>query len=390
MAKNQSTSRPAFRVSFRTVLSLVTFALIIYVVYANFDDIKAAIGHLSETNIFVLLLLIPEQLFMYFCCGQMFFSYMRAKKTSKPVSAWTLMRVSLELNFVNHAVPAGGLGGLGYITWRLKPFGATPGQSSFMYVLRYVITICANQLQTIIAIIFLLLFNAVPASGYWVIWLTALLSIGIIAAIGFIIMIASSKSRIEWFVDHITRLINRLVNLITFGHKPSILERTTVDKYFTDAHDDLMTARENKKLLLRPIIWGIVYSFLEVATYWIVASSLGHPEILPQIMIGEAIGSVMGAIVPYGLYELGMAGIMVTLGVPIALAGTVVLMTRVIVLASTIISGYGFYQHSISKIGRNSQTKSNPSSKSDLSSESNSTSTPNPHSHSNPESSHDA
>ncbi len=28
------------------------------------------------------------------------------------------------------------------------------------------------------------------------------------------------------------------------------------------------------------------------------------------------------------------------------------LMTRVIVLASTIISGYGFYQHSISKIGR--------------------------------------
>ncbi len=51
---------------------------------------------------------------MYFCCGQMFFSYMRAKKDAKKVSPWTLMRVSLELNFVNHAVPAGGLGGLGY------------------------------------------------------------------------------------------------------------------------------------------------------------------------------------------------------------------------------------------------------------------------------------
>ena len=47
-----------------------------------------------------------------------------------------------------------------------------------------------------------------------------------------------------------------------------------------------------------------------------------------------------------------MAGIMVSLGVSVSLAGTVVLMTRVIVLASTIISGYGFYQHSISKIGR--------------------------------------
>lgn len=153
-------SKPKF--SFRTILSLLTFALIIYVVYANFNDIKEAISHIGETNILVLLLLIPEQLFMYFCCGQMFFSYMRAKEGAKSVSPWTLMRVSLELNFVNHAVPAGGLGGLGYITWRLKPFGATPGQSSFMYILRYVITICANQLQTIIAIIFLLIFSTVP------------------------------------------------------------------------------------------------------------------------------------------------------------------------------------------------------------------------------------
>lgn len=348
MAKTKS--KPKF--SFRTILSLVTFALILYVIYANFNDIKEAISHLGETNILVLLLLIPEQLFMYFCCGQMFFSYMAAKRDARRVSAWTLMQVSLELNFVNHAVPAGGLGGLGYITWRLKPFGATPGQSSFMYVLRYIITICANQLQTIIAIIALLIFGAVPETGMWVIGVTALLSVGIIAAIMILIAIASSEKRITWFAKTATNFCNWFVRTVTFGRKEQVLERATVDKYLGDAHEDLMTARRNKKMLIRPIIWGIVYSFLEIATYWIVAASMGHPEILPQIMIGEAIGSVMGAIVPYGLYELGMAGIMVSLGVPIALAGTVVLMTRVIVLASTIISGYGFYQHSISKIGR--------------------------------------
>lgn len=355
----QSTSQPSspkakkpFKISFRTVLTLLTLVLLAYVIYSNFGDIKEALNHLSETNIFVLLLLVPEQLFMYYCCGQMFFSYMAAKKDAQKVSSWTLMRVSLELNFVNHAVPAGGLGGLGYITWRLKPFGASAGQSSFMYVLRYVITICANQLQTIVAIIFLLIFGSVPASGNWVIALTALLSIGIIAAIALVIAIASSKQRIEWFAKNITNSVNWLVKKVTFGHKNQILQRSVVDKYLTDAHDDLMTARRHKSMLIRPIAWGIVYSFLEIATYWIVAASMGHPGILPQIMIGEAIGSVMGAIVPYGLYELGMAGIMVSLGVPIALAGTVVLMTRVIVLASTIISGYGFYQHSISKIGR--------------------------------------
>ncbi len=348
MAKEKKTYKP----SFRTFLSILTLVLILYVVFSQWDQILEAVNHLSETNIFVLLLLVPEQLFMYFCCGQMFFSYMAAKKNAKKVSPWTLMQVSLELNFVNHAVPAGGLGGLGYITWRLKPFGATAGQSSFMYVLRYMITICANQLQTIVAIIALLIFGAVPASGAWVIGLTAILSIGIIAGIAAIVVIASSEKRMQWFAKTITRFTNFVVAKVTFGRKKDILKREIVDKYLGDIRDDLMTARRNKKILIRPIVWGIVYSFLEIATYWIVAASLGHPGLLPQIMIGEAIGSVMGAIVPYGLYELGMAGIMVSLGVPFALATTVVLMTRVIVLASTIVSGYGFYQYSISKIGR--------------------------------------
>ncbi len=346
-----------FQLSFRTILTILTLVLLIYVIYSNWEDILEAINHLGETNILVLLLLIPEQLFMYYCCGQMFFSYMASKKTTKKVSAWTLMRVSLELNFVNHAVPAGGLGGLGYVTWRLKPFGATAGQSSFMYVLRYVITICANQLQTIVAILALLIFGTVPASGSWVIGMTALLSVGIIAAIGAMIVIASGQQRIDWASRNGTKFINFVVRKVTFGRKPEILKRSVTDKYLNDIHDDLMIARRNKKVLIRPIIWGIIYSFLEIATYWIVAASLGYPEILPQIMIGEAIGSVMGSIVPYGLYELGMAGIMVSLGVPISLATTVVLMTRVIVLASTIISGYGFYQHSISKIGRQEKAK---------------------------------
>ncbi len=354
MSSDSNGSKPKkhFQLSFRTILTILTLVLIIYVVYSNWNDIREAIAHIGETNILVLMLLIPEQLFMYFCCGQMFFSYMRAKKDAKKVSPWTLMRVSLELNFVNHAVPAGGLGGLGYITWRLKPFGATAGQASFMYVLRYIITICANQLQTILAIIALLIFSTVPAAGVWVIGFTALLSVGIIAAIAILIAIASSKKRIDWFAKTSTNFVNWLVKKVTFGHKTDILQREVVDKYLGDAHGDLMTARRHKEMLIRPILWGIVYSFLEIATYWIVAASLGHPEILPQIMIGEAIGSVMGAIVPYGLYELGMVGIMASLGVDAGLSALVVLMTRVIVLASTIISGYGFYQHSISKIGR--------------------------------------
>ncbi len=350
-------SKPKIKISFRTILSVLTFFLVAFVVWQNFDDIKEAISHLGETNILVLILLIPEQLFMYYCCGQMFFSYMAAKKGAKKISNWILMCISLELNFVNHAVPAGGFGGLGYIAWRLGKFGATPGQASFMYALRYVITICANQFQTIVAIICLLIFGTVPDSGKWVIWATALISVGIIIVIAAVIIIASSLKRIHWFAKIGAGFINGFVRIVTFGHKRNVIKFETVDNYLVDIHEDLMTARRNKKMLIRPIIWGIIYSFLEIATYWIVATSLGHFELLPQIMIGEAIGSVLGAIIPYGLYELGMAGIMVQLGVDFGLASIVVVMTRVVVLGSTILSGYGFYQDAIARVGKKEQTE---------------------------------
>ena len=58
MSEEKSKPKRKFKISFRTILSVVTLLLIIYVVYENFDDIKEAIRHLGETNIFVLLLLI--------------------------------------------------------------------------------------------------------------------------------------------------------------------------------------------------------------------------------------------------------------------------------------------------------------------------------------------
>lgn len=373
---------------FKKILTVVTLVLVLFVIWQAWDQIIEAINYLANTNILFVLLLIPEQLFMYYCAGQMFFSYMAAKanaeqkqpekdgessarvaenpaKTAKKsteviapnkVSSWLLARISFELNFVNHAIPSGGVAGLGYITWRLKAFGSSVGQTSFMYVLRYVITILSNQFQTIIAIIILLIVGGITREAYWVIGLTFLICLGVIAAVAAIIVIASSKKRITWFAKVGTKFLNGLVKAVTFGHKKEIIKRSVIEEYLGDIHRDLMTARRNKKILIHPIGWGVVYSFLEVATYWLVGISMGHPEILPQIMVGEAIASVIGAVMltPGGVggYEGTMIFIMSVLGVDVGLATAVVITTRVVVLVGTIVSGYGFYQNAVSKIGK--------------------------------------
>ncbi len=331
--------------SFRTLLAILTAILVGYVVYQNWPDILDTLDHLAETNVFVLLLLIPEQLFMYYACGQIFFSYLKNRKNVKKFSPKEILRISTELNFVNHAVPAGGLGGLAFLTYRLLPFNVSAGQASFLYLFRYAVTTVINYLQALIAIVILLIFNLIPSQAQWIIPVSLLMNFGVFVFLWFVVYVASNRRRIEFFSKTITVVINFSVKVITFGYKRQIMNRTKIDEYFLDIHENVKMAKENKRFLKKPATWGLIYSFAEIATYWIVAISLGRPELLPYIMVGEAIGSVFDGIIPYGLYELGMAGVMIALGVDFPTATIVTVMTRVITLAFTIASGsYPYYK----------------------------------------------
>lgn len=346
----------AKRISFRVVLSILTFILIAVVLWNAREEVFKAVDYLANTNILVILLLIPEQLFMYFCCGQIFFSYMASRKDAKKIPGKTLMRISLELNFMNHAVPSGGVSGLGYVAWRLKPYGASPAQASFMYVLRYAVTTFANQAQTLIAIVMLLAMGAVTPEHQYMLWIVGTISVAVIGMVIGGSLIASNKKALDWVSKKVVLVVNTVVRGATLGRKREVLKQEVVDKFCAEIHGDFAEARRNRKVIKKPVFWGILYSFLEVATYWIVAMSMGHPELLPQIMVAEAVGSVLGAVIPTpggaGGYEASMAGVMWALGVDFGLATAVVVTTRVIVLVGTIVSGYGFYQHAIAKLGK--------------------------------------
>ena len=337
-------AKPSSKFSVRTILLIITIILVGFVVYQNWPDIIATIEHLPEANFFILLLLIPEQLFMYYACGQIFFSYIRQAKSSRQI-----LRVSTELNFVNHALPAGGIGGLGFLTFRLRPFGVSAGQSSFLYIFRYTITTIINYLQALLAVIILFALGQIPSSAMWVVPIALIMNVGVFIGLAMIVFVASSQKRIDFFSKIITKIANKFIQIITFGRQKSVVNYAKINHYLSDIHDSVLLARREKSRLVKPALWGFVYSFCEIGTYYIVAISLGRPALLPFIMIGEAIGSVFDGIVPYGLYELGMAGVMIALGVDFATATIVTVMTRVITLLFTIVTGYLPYRQTIMK-----------------------------------------
>jgi putative heme transporter len=325
--------------SFRTILIILTIILVGYVIYENWADILETLNHLQDTNEFVLLLLIPEQLFMYFACGQIFFSYLRYRKNVKKFDNKEILKISTELNFVNHAVPAGGIGGLAFLTYRLKPYNVTAGQASFLYIFRYAVTTVINYLQALVAVVVLFAFNLVPDEAKWIIPVAILMNTGVLLFLWLVIFIADSKKRIEFFSNIATKVSATALKIITFGRKQKNKQNEKIRTYFLDIHESVKIAKNNKRYLKKPALWGLIYSLCEIGTYWIVAISLGRPELLPYIMVGEAIGSMFDGIVPYGLYELGMAGVMIALGVDFPTATIITVMTRVITLVFTIVSG---------------------------------------------------
>lgn len=336
--------------SFRAFLSILTLGLVFWVVYDNREGFVETFHNLNQANIFVILLLVPEQLFMYYACGQIFFTYLE-NKYRMIFETGEKLKISTELNFVNRAVPAGALGGLAYLTYRLKSYGVTAGQASFLYIFRFAITTVVNYVQALIAILILYALGSVPEEATWVIWVSLLMNMGVFLILGLIIYVASSKKRIAWFASIVERLIRFVVRVVTFNQKKSLFRREKVQEYFLSIHDCVMIVRKDKKSLIKPTIWGFVYSLCEIGVYWIVAASLGRPEILPVIMVGEAIGSVFDGIIPYGPYELGMTGVMGLLlgGTEEAMAISLitVVMARALSLMFTIGTGYWPYQQVI-------------------------------------------
>ena len=336
--------------SWRMALSVLTLGLVGLVVYQNREGFIETFQNLNQANIFVILLLVPEQLFMYYACGQIFFTYLEGKYHMKFERAEKL-KISTELNFVNRAVPAGAVGGLAYLTYRLKSYGVTAGQASFLYIFRFAITTVVNYVQALVAILILYAIGGVPEEATWIIWVSLLMNMGVFLVLWLVVYVASNKRRIEWFARLVERLIRFVVRTVTFGKKKSLFRKEKVQEYFLSIHDCVTIVRKDKKSLIVPTIWGFIYSLCEIGVYWIVAASLGRPDILPVIMVGEAIGSVFDGLIPYGPYELGMTGVMGLLlgGTDEAMAISLitVVMARALSLMFTIGTGYWPYQQAI-------------------------------------------
>lgn len=343
--------------SFRAWLSVVTLVFIAIIIYFSRHELQHAWELLARVNIWVLLLLIPGQLLVYYAGGEMIFSYLRAKKSIDKISGLALARMSLEMNFVNHILPSGGVSGISYMTWRLGKYGVSAGRATMSQVVRYAMSFAALIVLIALSVI------AVTIDGNinrWMILMSSILVSGMIGAILGCIYLVGSPSRMAAFGSWLVRFVNKLVCNVTFGRKKHVLNHAKVDVFFSEMHRDFAALRADKSILIRPFIWGILFTIADVGLFMITFWALGVPINPAPIFIAYGVAALAGFFVMTpggaGAYEAIMVAFLAVAGISQGIAIAGIVLTRVILLLGTISLGYVFYQLAIVRYGKRSDS----------------------------------
>jgi uncharacterized protein (TIRG00374 family) len=343
--------------SFRAWLSVITLIFIAVIIYFSRHELQHAWELLGRVNIWILLLLIPGQMLVYYAGGEMLFSYLRAKKSIDSIPPQSLVRMSLEMNFVNHILPSGGVSGISYMTWRLGKYGVTAGRATMSQVVRYAMSFAA--LIALIAISVLVVTIDGNINRWMILMSSILVSIMIGAILGCVYLISSPR-RMASFGNWLVRFVNKIVRKITFGRKKRILNHAKVDAFFEEMHRDFAALMADKSILIRPFIWGIVFTLADVGLFMITFLALGEPINPAPILIAYGVASVAGFLVATpggaGAYEAIMVAFLAVAGISQGIAIAGIVLTRVILLLGTIILGYVFYQLALVKYGKKGQS----------------------------------
>lgn len=334
-------------------MSVLTIALLGVIMYLARHEIVHAWTLLSRVNLWILLLLIPGQLFVYYAAGEMVFSYLKKKHSIHHMSPMTLARMALEMNFVNHILPSAGVSGASYMNWRLGHHGVALSRATMAQVVRFAAGFAAFIVLLLVAVVVVTVDGTI---NRWIILFSSLLITLMVVVILLAIFLLGNERRIKKFSRWVEKSTNKVARIVTFGRRRKVLDSEKVEAFFDELHDDYRALRHDKSLLKWPFIWGLLFTIGDVAlfviTFWALGTMVNPAVIL--IAYGLAVLAGFFMITPggAGAYEAIMVSFLAIAGVSSGVAIAGILLTRVILLLGTIILGYVFYQHALLTYGK--------------------------------------
>jgi len=327
------------------IFTVLTFLALVGTAYALRDQVFETIRNLRGANPWPILLLLPLALFNHYSQAKLYQSVFQI--LGERFRTRALVRLSLELNFVNNVFPSGGVSGFSYLSLRLRKEGVPAGKATLVQIMRFALLFMS--FQVLLGIGLLLLAFGGDASGFVMLVagsLSTLLFIGTAA----VIFIISSKQRINAFFTTLTRGLNKLIHVVRPKH-PETISIDKVESIFTELHNNYRMLRSNLRKLLRPLGFALLSNIAEVTAIFSVFAAFGYFINPGAIIIAYAVANFAGivSVLPggIGIYEGLMTGVFAAAGVPPGISLPVVIAFRVVSMSIQLPPGYYFYQKNL-------------------------------------------
>jgi uncharacterized protein (TIRG00374 family) len=344
--------------SVKTIISWVTLGLVALILLLSRHELMKAWELLGTVNPLILMLLAPLMLFTFYASSETIFTYLSAKGAIKPTRWWERARMALELNFVNHTLPSGGVSGISYMTWRLGKLGVTPGKAASAQVVRYVAGFAASVILIAISVLVVTLDGNV---NRWIILVSSsIVTFMLLSTIGMVYLV-SNRARMRMFAEWSSRLINRVTMKLTRGKKRVLIREKKIFDFFEDMHNDYLELRRDYRVLWIPTLWAIAFTAAEaslfVVTFWALGTAVNPAPLLIAYVLASVAGFIVVTPGGAGAYEAIMVAFLATAGIASGTAIAGIVLTRVIVLITTIALGYLFYENALGKYGKRSSSQ---------------------------------
>ncbi len=309
--------RRAFYRDPRYVILALLVVAVIALAATKRQELLALWRELKALNTTTVLLALACQFGKFLAVALTFHLLLRVLNHRVPIPY--LFGSGLVMVFLNQAVPSMGTSGNAFIYTALQRRGVSSGSAIIVTILNLLTYYIAFFLLALGAVVHLGLVHALR--GGHLAGLGVFLSM-MITLFMWIRFRTQSKERLHRTIGDINRVVARLTR--------GSLSQPIPDHFVDDFFEGRTLISRSKKRFILPVVTNLVMFLADSATLFVIFRGLGHPEVLYRFVVaGYVVGIILYtfAFVPgaLGIYEFGMAGMFIALGITpaTALAATI-------------------------------------------------------------------
>jgi hypothetical protein len=329
----------------KLILNIITIAALVVLAIGLRHQLADTISNLGKVKAWTLLLIVPLEALNYHAQTR---QYQRLfNMVDEKLGYKYLYKFALELNFVNHVFPSGGVSGISYFGLRLRSVGIRAGKAAFVQLMKLVLIFTSFEILLFFGMIVL---SVAGKANDLVIFIGTSLTTMVVLLTALLFYVISDHDRIHNFFRITAKIANRLIVIVRPG-KPETIRLESIKPLFDELHNGFVLFKSKLGKLKQPFLYGLVANATEVAVIYVVFIAFGRWVNVGAVILAYAVANFAGfiSILPggIGVYEVLMTAVLVIGGVPAALSISVIVMYRVLNTLLQLPPGFYYYHRNL-------------------------------------------